>query len=173
MFRDYFNKDSNSSHVDYEFSFKKCPNCGRDINSLSLICPFCQIDFRDTFTDERCGGCGQLIRQGDTVCPSCGFQYGISFDQNSEEVSRLCDKGFRYIEEFRIKEAKVCFNKASKLNPNDVNPIVGNAYCLYHLGYYVLSLQMCRQALKMDSNAVNDEFYNKVKSKASDIKGDG
>lgn len=169
MFRDYLNNDYNGAHKDYEFSFRKCPNCGRDVNSLSIICPFCQIDFRDTFTDERCGGCGQIIRKGDTVCPSCGFEYEIS-KENGEEASKLCDKGFRYIEEFRIKDAKVCFNRALKLNPHDVNPIVGNAYCLYHLGYYVLSLKNCEQALKMDSDALSEEFYDKVKSKVNEVK---
>ena len=170
MFRDYFKKKSESSHKDYEISMKMCPNCGKEVSSLSIICPYCRIDFRDTFTEERCSGCGQLIRQGDMKCPSCGFEYGEEFSQNDEEVTRLCDRGFRYIEDFRFKDAKVCFNKASKLNPYDINPIVGNAYCLYHLGYYVLSLKKCRQALKMDDESIDEEFYSKVKAKAADIR---
>lgn len=170
MFRDYFKKNSKGSRKDYVIGKKACPNCGKEVSSLAVFCPYCKIDFRDQFTDERCGGCGQLIRQGDLTCPSCGFHYGDDFSANSEEVSDLCDKGFRYIEDFRFKDAKVCFNRASKLNPYDINPIVGNAYCLYHLGYYVLSLKKCDQALKMDAESIDDEFYKKVKSKAADVR---
>ena len=68
------------------------------------------------------------------------------------EVTDLCDRGFRYIENFKIKDAKVCFNKASKLDSKDVNPVVGNAYCLYYLGYYVLSFNECKRAINMETN---------------------
>ena len=170
MFRDYFKKRNESSHKDYEAGQKTCPNCAKNVSSHAGICPYCKIDFTDTFTDERCSGCGRLIRQGDFTCPSCGFEYGREFLQNDDEISKLCDKGFRHIENFRFKDAKVCFNRASKLNPYDINPIIGNAYCLYHLGYYVLSLKMCNMALKIDENSLDDDFYRKVKSKAADIR---
>lgn len=89
--------------------------------------------------------------------------------QSCEEVSRLCDEGFRHIEEFEIKDAKSCFNRALKIDENDVNPVVGNAYCLFHLGYYVLSLKECRKAIDMDIESVDRKFYRKVKAKVNEM----
>ena len=87
-----------------------------------------------------------------------------------KEVSDLCDRGFDYIDDYKIKDAKVCFNKASKLDSKDVNPVVGNAYCLYYLGYYVLSFKECKKAINMDIESIDRVFYRKVKAKAEDVK---
>lgn len=85
------------------------------------------------------------------------------------EVSDLCDEGFRHIEDYRIRDAKVCFNKASRIDEMDANPIVGNAYCLFHLGYYVLALKECKKAIDMDIESVDRKFYRKVKAKANEL----
>lgn len=90
--------------------------------------------------------------------------------ESLKEVSDLCDRGFDYIEDFKIKDAKVCFNKALKLDSKDVNPVVGNAYCLYYLGYYVLSFKECKKAINMDIDSIDRVFYRKVKSKANEVK---
>ena len=90
--------------------------------------------------------------------------------ESLNEVTDLCDRGFSYIENFKIKDAKVCFNKASKLDSKDVNPVVGNAYCLYYLGYYVLSFKECKRAINMDIDSIDRVFYRKVKSKAKEVK---
>lgn len=87
-----------------------------------------------------------------------------------KEVSDLCDRGFDYIDDYKIKDAKVCFNKALKLDSKDVNPVVGNAYCLYHLGYYVLSFKECKKAINMDIESIDRVFYRKVKAKAREVK---
>jgi tetratricopeptide (TPR) repeat protein len=86
------------------------------------------------------------------------------------EVTDLCDDGFRHIENFKIKDAKACFNRALKLDSKDVNPVVGNAYCLYYLGYYVLSFKECKKAINMDIESIDRAFYRKVKAKASEVK---
>ena len=93
------------------------------------------------------------------------------YDHESlKEVTDLCDDGFSYLEDFKIKDAKACFNKALKLDSKDVNPVVGNAYCLYHLGYYVLAFKECKKAINMDLNSIDRNFYRKVKSKANEVK---
>ena len=93
------------------------------------------------------------------------------YDHESlKEVTDLCDDGFNYLEDFKIKDAKACFNKALKLDSKDVNPVVGNAYCLYHLGYYVLAFKECKKAINMDLNSIDRNFYRKVKSKANEVK---
>ena len=89
--------------------------------------------------------------------------------ESSKEVSQLCDEGFRHIEDYKIKDAKSCFNKAIKIDENDANPVVGNAYCLYHLGYYVLSLKECQKAIDMDIESVDRRFYRKVKAKVDEM----
>lgn len=89
--------------------------------------------------------------------------------ESLKEVADLCDRGFDYIVKFKIKDAKVCFNKAKKLDENDVNPVVGNAYCLYHLGYYVLAFKECRKAINMDIESIDRTFYRKVKSRAKEV----
>ncbi len=90
--------------------------------------------------------------------------------ESLKEVTDLCDRGFNYIEDFKIKDAKVCFNKALKIDSKDVNPVVGNAYCLYYLGYYVLSFKECKKAINMDIDSIDRIFYRKVKSKAKGVK---
>ncbi|MEE1335877.1 tetratricopeptide repeat protein, partial [Methanobrevibacter sp.] len=93
------------------------------------------------------------------------------YDHESlKEVTDLCDDGFNYLEDFKIKDAKACFNRALKLDSKDVNPVVGNAYCLYHLGYYVLAFKECKKAINMDLNSIDRNFYRKVKSKANEVK---
>lgn len=87
-----------------------------------------------------------------------------------KEVTDLCDDGFGYLKDYKIKDAKACFNKALKLDDKDVNPVVGNAYCLYHLGYYVLAFKECKKAINMDIESIDRDFYRKVKSKASEVK---
>lgn len=90
--------------------------------------------------------------------------------ESLKEVTDLCDEGFGYIEDFKIKDAKVCFNKALKLDSKDVNPVIGNAYCLYYLGYYVLSFKECKKAINMDIGSIDRVFYRKVKAKANEVK---
>jgi tetratricopeptide (TPR) repeat protein len=90
--------------------------------------------------------------------------------ESLREVTDLCDEGFRNIENYKIKDAKACFNKALKLDSKDVNPVVGNAYCLYHLGYYVLSFKECKRAINMDIESIDRTFYRKVKAKAREVK---
>lgn len=90
--------------------------------------------------------------------------------ESLKEVSDLCDEGFGYIGDYKIKDAKACFNKALKLDSEDVNPVVGNAYCLFYLGYYVLALKECKKAIDMDIESVDRVFYRKVKAKASEVK---
>lgn len=93
------------------------------------------------------------------------------YDHESlKEVSDLCDEGFNYIDDYKIKDAKVCFNKALKLDSKDVNPVIGNAYCLYHLGYYVLAFEECKKAINMDIKSIDRSFYRKVKAKAREVK---
>lgn len=89
--------------------------------------------------------------------------------ESLKEVRQLCDEGFKNIAEYRIRDAKICFNKALKIDENDANPVIGNAYCLYHLGYYVLALKECRKAIDMDVESVDRKFYRKVKAKASEV----
>ena len=90
--------------------------------------------------------------------------------ESLREVTDLCDEGFRNIENYKIKDAKACFNRALKLDSKDVNPVVGNAYCLYYLGYYVLSFKECKRAINMDIESVDRVFYRKVKAKAREVK---
>lgn len=90
--------------------------------------------------------------------------------ESLQEVTDLCDKGFDYIEDYKIKDAKACFNKALKIDSKDVNPVVGNAYCLYYLGYYVLSFKECKKAINMDIESLDRTFYRKVKAKAREVK---
>jgi tetratricopeptide (TPR) repeat protein len=90
--------------------------------------------------------------------------------ESLKEVTDLCDEGFEYIEDFKIKDAKVCFNKALKLDSKDVNPVIGNAYCLYYLDYYVLSFKECKKAINMDIGSIDRVFYRKVKAKANEVK---
>lgn len=90
--------------------------------------------------------------------------------ESLREVADLCDEGFNYIEDYKIKDAKACFNKALKLDSKDVNPVVGNAYCLFYLGYYVLALKECKKAIDMDIESIDRTFYRKVKAKASEVK---
>ena len=90
--------------------------------------------------------------------------------ESLREVTDLCDKGFSFMENYKIKDAKACFNKALKLDSKDVNPVVGNAYCLYYLGYYVLSFKECKRAINMDIDSIDRTFYRKVKAKAKEVK---
>lgn len=93
------------------------------------------------------------------------------YDHESlKEVSDLCDEGFNYIDDYKIKDAKVCFNKALKMDSKDVNPVIGNAYCLYYLGYYVLAFKECKKAINMDIESIDRNFYRKVKKKAHEVK---
>lgn len=89
--------------------------------------------------------------------------------ESSSEVTRLCDEGFTHVENYRIKDAKACFNRAVKIDGDDVNPVVGNAYCLFYLGYYVLSLKECQKAINMDIESVDRKFYRKVKARVNEL----
>lgn len=85
---------------------------------------------------------------------------------SNDEVTRLCDEGFEYVRKVEFKNALKCFNKASKIDSEDVNPIIGQAYCSFYLGYYVKALKECRLALSMDITSVDRKFYRQVKFKA-------
>lgn len=162
-----------SHHKDYMYldddKTKLCPNCGHKINPFFVICPFCDFDIRDLHLYETCENCGRIIDDCDEICNGCGTI--LKPQESLPEVAVLCDEGFRYIRNFKIKEAKVCFRKASKLDSRDANPIVGEAYCLYYLGYYVLALKKCDEALELDPDCVGDEFYMEVSDKANSVKG--
>lgn len=82
------------------------------------------------------------------------------------EVTRLCDEGFEYLQDENYVKASKLFTKASKVDSEDINPIIGMAYCSFHLGYYVKALKECRIALGMDITSVDRKFYRKVKIKA-------
>lgn len=174
MTRDYArDKSARALPKDYNYlggdKSKSCPNCGHDINPLFLICPYCDFDFRYLSSYELCENCGRIVDECDEICHACGFIFKPH--KSLPEVTRLCDEGFRLIEKYKIKDAKICFNKASKLDSRDPNPIVGNAYCLYHLGYYVLALKKCDEALDIDSESVGEEFYHTIKKQADSVKG--
>ena len=89
-----------------------------------------------------------------------------NYSSNNRKIIKLCEDGFKYIEEYKIKEAKKCFNKALKLEPNNPKAIYGNAMCLYKLGYYIPALDECEKALQIDENVVDYNFYQQVKNKA-------
>jgi tetratricopeptide (TPR) repeat protein len=122
-------------HSDFrDYKSKMCPNCGRSINPFFVICPFCDFDLRELSMHEVCGQCGRIMDDSEGICHYCE---GIAMPHESiRKVAELCDEGFRHIRNFRIKEAKICFDKASKLDSNDANPVVGTAYCFYYLGYH-------------------------------------
>lgn len=172
---DYRHRDTSSysRHDDYMYSnddsSKMCPNCGHTINPFFVICPFCDFDIRELPSYTLCDNCGRIIDECDEICHFCGVI--LKPHESLPEVVDLCDEGFRYIRSFKIKEAKICFNKASKIDSRDVNPIIGNAYCLYYLGYYVLALKKCDEARKLDPDCVDEEFYDKVMRKANSVKG--
>ena len=172
---DYKNRDGSSCmrHKDYMYldgdKTKMCPNCGHNINPLFVSCPFCDFDFRDLDSHELCSNCGRIIDDCDEICHACGVS--LKPHESSPKVVDLCDEGFRHIRNFDIKKAKICFNKASKIDSMDANPIVGNGYCLYYLGYYVLALKKFDEARKLDPDCVDDEFYRKVQKKADSVKG--
>lgn len=172
---DYKRRDASlySRLKDYRFfdgdKTKACPHCGSVINPFFVICPICDFDFRDLESYELCKNCGRIIDENDEMCPACGVT--LKPHESLPEVVDLCDEGFRHIRNFKIKEAKVCFNRASKLDSRDVNPIIGNAYCLYYLGYYVLALRKYDEALKIDPDCVDDEFYSLLVNKADSVKG--
>ena len=157
-----------SQHSDFrDYKSKMCPNCGHSINPFFVICPFCDFDLRQLSLHDVCEDCGRIIY--DDVCRYCG---DVPVPHESlRRVAELCDEGFRHIGNFKIKEAKICFDRASKIDSNDANPVVGIAYCFYYLGYYVLALNKCDEAMKLDSDSVDEEFYGKVKSKVDSLKG--
>lgn len=165
---DYYSRSaSHFNHCDTHNS-KVCPYCGREINQFMVICPFCDFDFRDYDLYDKCENCGRLVDDCDVVCANCGEV--LKVHESIPEVIQLCDEGFRLIKNYKIKEAKICFNKASKLDSLDATPIVGSAYCLYYLGYYVLALKKCDEALKLDPDSVDKGFYNDVNDKANSVK---
>ncbi len=170
---DYKKRNASSYSKDYRYlegdKSKTCPSCGYRINPFFVICPFCDFDFRKLSSYEICENCGRIIDSDDDVCDACG--YILRPHESLPEVMDLCDEGFALIKDFKIKEAKVCFNKALKLDSMDVNPIIGNAYCLYYLGYYVLALKECDEALKLDADCVDEDFYEDVVNKANSVKG--
>ena len=172
---DYTKRDASlySRHKDYRYldgdKTKMCPNCGHNINPLFVICPVCNFDVRNLASYELCENCGRIIDEDDEACPSCGVN--LKPHESLPEVVDLCDEGFRYIKRFKIKDAKLCFNKASKLDSKDVNPIIGNAYCLYYLGYYVLAIKKYEEALEIDPDCLDEDFYNSLVSKADSVKG--
>ena len=160
-------------HKDYRYldgdKTKICPSCGHNINPFFVICPYCDFDIRELSSYDLCPNCGRIIDDCDEICHACGID--LKHHESLPEVVALCDVGFRYIKDFKIKEAKTCFNKASRIDSKDVNPIIGNAYCLYYLGYYVLALKKCDEARKLDPDCVDEEFYDKVMRKANSVKG--
>ena len=147
---------------------KTCPNCGHNINPFFVICPFCDFDIRDLHSYELCEKCGRIIDECDEICHACGVV--LKPHESVPEVVELCDEGFMHIKNYKIKEAKICFNKALKIDSRDANPIVGDAYCLYYLGYYVLALKRFDEALKLNPDCVDEDFYNKVASKVDTVK---
>ena len=165
---DYHSRNASHANHSDNVDSKMCPYCGREINPFMVICPFCEFDFRDYDLYEKCENCGRLVDECDAVCANCGEV--LKSHESIPEVVRLCDEGFRLIKDYKIKEAKICFNKASKIDSKDATPIVGSAYCLYYLGYYVLALKKCDEALKLDPDSVDDGFYNDVNDKVNSVK---
>ena len=171
---DYARRDASSysRHNDYRYSdedkTKMCPNCGHNINPFFVICPFCDFDIRELPSYKLCKNCGRIVDECDEICHVCGVS--LTPHESLPEVVNLCDEGFRHIKNFKIKEAKICFNRASKIDSKDVNPIIGNAYCLYYLGYYVLALKKYDEALKLDPDCVDEEFYSNLTSKVISVK---
>ena len=166
--KDYRRNASRHSHL-RDYKSKECPNCGHSINPFFVICPVCDFDLRDLHLYEVCGKCGRIIDDTDGICRNC--EDDAMPHESAASVIQLCDEGFGHIENYRIKEAKICFDRASRIDSKDANPIAGSAYCFYHLGYYVLALKKCDEALKLDSESIDEVFYNKVKSKADSVKG--
>ena len=117
---DYKRRDASlySRLKDYRFfdgdKTKTCPHCGGIINPFFVICPVCDFDFRDLESYELCKNCGRIIDEDDEMCPACGVT--LKPHESLPEVVDLCDEGFRHIRNFKIKEAKLCFNRASKLS---------------------------------------------------------
>ena len=87
-------------------------------------------------------------------------------EELNEEVNMLCDDGFRFIDNYKFKDAKKSFNKALKLQPRNTRVLYGDAVCLFNLGYYIPALKRCDEALKIDSNSIDETFYKKVKDKS-------
>ena len=88
---------------------------------------------------------------------------------NNSNVSELCRKGNHYLRNNNLKEAKKCFNKALKINPDEVDALMGNAKCFYHFGYDALALQECEKALKIDKSIAKNSFYLEVKEKVDNF----
>ena len=92
-----------------------------------------------------------------------------SNSSSNYQVNKLCDDGFKHMERYEIKDALVCFKKAVKLDSGNVRAIEGLAQCLYNLGYYIPALNKYEEALNINSDAVDYEFYRKVKIKAEKL----
>lgn len=45
---------------------EKCRNCGRDIDSTTLYCPYCHEEHK-----KKCDNCGRLIDVDWRFCPFC------------------------------------------------------------------------------------------------------
>ncbi len=101
------------------------------------------------------------VANGGTPPAAPGEEYS-----SDDSVSDLCDDGFRYLRDNNIVKASKTFNRANKMDPNDPNPIVGQAYCSYNLGYHKKALEECNRALKLEYGIVDDDFLRKVKQKA-------
>jgi RNA polymerase subunit RPABC4/transcription elongation factor Spt4 len=55
-----------------EVETRPCPNCGRDIESDFVICPYCRTQFA-----RRCRSCDRTLRLGWPVCPYCAEEVGV------------------------------------------------------------------------------------------------
>ncbi len=51
---------------------RPCPNCGRDIDTDFIVCPYCCTQFA-----RRCGSCSRNLRLGWSVCPYCAEEIGV------------------------------------------------------------------------------------------------